>query len=290
MKNLVAGLGALLAMTLWSPLQAQALLDVAVTSGANGQTIPVFWNRGEEYVAGTPGERYSVRLANRSSERVLAVVSVDGVNAVSGETAGVGQAGYVLDPWQTMEVKGWRKSTADVARFYFTRLPDSYAARTGRPANVGVIGVAVFREQSAVSSVAPAPAAPLRGPSPRADSIPSGDAPSAQQAPSALPRADGSSAADRAASAGLAERLVAPAPPRVADATPLGTGHGERQSAPVRLVAFQRAQDTPDEVHTIWYDSKEALVRRGIIAESWPVPRRPEPFPGTFVPDPPCCR
>jgi hypothetical protein len=55
-------------------------------------------------------------------------------------------------------------------------------------------------------------------------------------------------------------------------------------------VEFQRAQDTPDEVHTIWYDSREALVRRGIIAESWPVPRRPEPFPGTFVPDPPCCR
>ena len=34
----------------------------------------------------------------------------------------------------------------EVAAFYFTQLPDSYAARTDRPDNVGVIGVAVFRE------------------------------------------------------------------------------------------------------------------------------------------------
>jgi len=48
---------------------------------------------------------------------------------------------------QSFEVNGWRKSLEEVAAFYFTALPDSYAARTGRPQNVGVIGVAVFREQ-----------------------------------------------------------------------------------------------------------------------------------------------
>jgi hypothetical protein len=45
-----------------------------------------------------------------------------------------------------------------VAAFYFTALPDSYAARTGRPDNVGVIGVALFREEY-VQPVAPQPAA-----------------------------------------------------------------------------------------------------------------------------------
>ena len=44
------------------------------------------------------------------------------------------------------EIAGWRKSMDDVAQFVFTDLPDSYAARTGRPHNVGVVGVAVFRE------------------------------------------------------------------------------------------------------------------------------------------------
>ena len=34
-----------------------------------------------------------------------------------------------------------------IAAFYFTELENSYAARTGRPDNVGVIGVAVFRKK-----------------------------------------------------------------------------------------------------------------------------------------------
>ena len=46
-----------------------------------------------------------------------------------------------------MEITGWRKSLERTAAFYFTDLGDSYAARTGRPQNVGVIGVAVFQER-----------------------------------------------------------------------------------------------------------------------------------------------
>ncbi|MGO4782125.1 hypothetical protein AB4084_42215, partial [Lysobacter sp. 2RAB21] len=62
-------------------------------------------------------------------------------------TASPSQAGYVLEAWQSTEINGWRKSMDDVAQFVFTDLPDSYAARTGRPDNVGVIGVAVFQER-----------------------------------------------------------------------------------------------------------------------------------------------
>ena len=79
--------------------------------------------------------------------RLLAVTSVDGVNVVSGETAAQHQSGYVLDAWDSVAIEGWRKSLDEVATFYFTRLADSYAARTGRPHDVGVIGVALFREQ-----------------------------------------------------------------------------------------------------------------------------------------------
>jgi hypothetical protein len=68
-----------------------------------------------------------VRLTNTVGERVLVVLSVDGVNAVTGETANPSQAGYVLDPWQSTEIAGWRKSLDDVAQFVFTDLPDSYA-------------------------------------------------------------------------------------------------------------------------------------------------------------------
>ena len=81
-----------------------------------------------------------------SATRMLAVVSVDGINAVTGETASADQNGYVLAPYQSFDILGWRKNLNEVAAFYFTQLPDSYAARTDRPNHVGVIGVAAFRE------------------------------------------------------------------------------------------------------------------------------------------------
>ncbi|MGY0504980.1 hypothetical protein [Luteimonas sp. e5] len=109
--------------------------------------LAVHPHRGEQWIAGQPGHRYALRLSNRSAQRVLVVVSVDGVNALSGETAAPGQSGYVLAPWQSAEITGWRKSMDDVAQFVFTRVADSYAARTGRPDNVGVIGIAVFNER-----------------------------------------------------------------------------------------------------------------------------------------------
>jgi len=76
------------------------------------------------------------------------VTSVDGVNVISGATAAPSQSGYVLDPWGSVEIAGWRKSFDDVATFFFTDLGNSYAARTGRPDDVGVIGVAVFEEKT----------------------------------------------------------------------------------------------------------------------------------------------
>jgi hypothetical protein len=120
---------------------------VQIVDRDRAETLSTWRHRGASYVAGRPGDRYAVRLTNRSSGRVLVVLSVDGVNAVSGDTAAVSQTGYVLAPYQTAEITGWRKSYSEAAAFYFTALPDSYAARTGRPDNVGVIGAAVFRER-----------------------------------------------------------------------------------------------------------------------------------------------
>jgi hypothetical protein len=130
----------------WGPL-----VDVDLVDRDTGQWLPETPHRGDIWVAGTPGHRYAVRLTNTTGERVLVVLSVDGVNAVTGRDRGSAQAGYVLAPWQSTEIAGWRKSMDDVAQFVFTDLPDSYAARTGRPRNVGVVGVAVFREARPVA-------------------------------------------------------------------------------------------------------------------------------------------
>ena len=166
----------LIAALLPGAVCAGALVDVAVVDRATGERIPVLAHRGRMYVAGTPGAKYSLLITNRTGERVLTVASVDGVNVITGETAAPSQSGYVLDPRGSVEIAGWRKSMSEVAAFYFTSLPDSYAARTERPGNVGVIGVAVFREYRA-----PRPPAVLRQEAPAAG-------PSADARSSAAPR------------------------------------------------------------------------------------------------------
>lgn len=124
-----------------------AMADLSVYDRTEGRRLPVHWREGRAYVVGKAGNEYQVTVHNRQREDVLAVVSVDGVNVVSGETAGPAQTGYVLSPTQSYDILGWRKGLGETAVFYFTALADSYAARTGRPDNVGVIGVALFRRK-----------------------------------------------------------------------------------------------------------------------------------------------
>jgi hypothetical protein len=251
--------------------------DVTVYDRAEGRALPIYRRDGRYYVAGRPGNEYLVRVRNRAGGDILAVVSVDGVNAVSGETAHWGQSGYVLAPDQRYDVRGWRKSTARTAAFYFTDLADSYAARTGRPGHVGVIGVAIFRRKAGPEARIDRPASsPLQEP-PAEDSRDS-------------PYPAGSEA-DSAAQSGVAKSLSADTAEarheplaRQRRAPALGTGHGRSEASPVTMTLFERATSRPAEVIAIHYDSHANLVAMGVIR----APRLavPSPFPGQFVPDP----
>ncbi len=253
-----------------------SMVDVNVTDRVTGETLPMYWHDGRWWVPGKPGNRYAVTLTNRSGGRTLTVISVDGVNVVSGETAAHDQTGYVLNHGQHAQITGWRKNLARVAAFEFTALPNSYAARTGRPDNVGVIGVAVFREK--VRYVPPPE--PVSPPLSRSKSEAGQDSARggvAAQAPSSP------SASNEASADARAER-------RDQQQQRLGTAHGRSEYAPTQHVAFERAQSTPDEKIMIHYDSRDNLIAMGAI----PQPRHrnhraPDPFPGTvgFVPDPP---
>ncbi len=259
---LCTALLASLAAVAASRARAGNLLDLAVVDRDTGAALATYADHGKLYVAGTPGHRYAVRLSNRSGGRVLAVLSVDGVNAVSGQNASPDQTGYVLDAWESTEINGWRKNLDEVAQFNFTTLPDSYAARTGRPANVGVIGVAVFTER-----------APIR----REQEI-------ARAAP-VSPPAEAAAETDSAAPA----RATSPEPQAKSFARRderLGTGHGARELAHVDTTTFERASRQPAETVAIWYDSYAHLVAQGVIQR--PIARNePQPFPGGFVADPP---
>lgn len=164
MKALHLACAALLAALSSQAAAIGSLADVTVFDRSQGRQLPVHWHEGRAYVVGHPGNEYAVRVRSRSREEVLAVVSVDGVNVISGETATPQQSGYVLTPWRLLDIGGWRKNLSSTAAFYFTSLPDSYAARTGRPDHVGVIGVALFRKKQPpveIGRIAPQSPAPL---------------------------------------------------------------------------------------------------------------------------------
>ena len=293
-----AGAVALVAMT----AQAGTYADVRIINRTTGAAVPAYSHEGRLYVAGRPGDRYAVQVQNRIGERILAVVSVDGVNAVSGETAGPQQSGYVLAPFQSYDVGGWRKSTSEIAAFYFTTLSDSYAARTDRPANVGVIGVALFRELPPPRPVYPRPiphAAPMQDAPSAPQRSQSGAAPSdtdstgpASTGPTSTANEQKARAAEApAAGASSADSGASPAlPPALRRQERIGTGHGERERSDVTYTSFRRASPNPSEVLTIHYDSQENLIARGIIPGVPPMVGA-NPFPnavlqGRFVPDP----
>jgi len=244
MKNPIV----LLLFLLANAASAQTLAELKVIERSSGQTLAVYWHEGRAYVAGEPNREYRIEVQNLSGEDALAVVSVDGVNVVSGETASPQQTGYVIDAGGRQRIDGWRKSLNETAAFYFTSISDSYAARSGRAGNVGVIGAAIFRRKVVYFE-------------PRLESELSRDAQTG-----AAPSARSSQSMDRPSES-------------------LGTGHGRRERSDAQYVGFERATSAPEQRLSIWYDSYANLLARGIIPQTKrPVA---DAFPGTFVPDPP---
>ena len=264
LHRFLASLATLALLAACAPSHARPLVDVSVVDRDTGEWLSQHPHRGDVWVAGSPGHRYSVRLTNTTGERVLVVLSVDGINAITGQTANPSQAGYVLEPWETAEIAGWRKSYDDIAQFVFTDLPDSYAARTGRPDNAGVIGVAVFRERVQRPVYAP--------PSPP---IASGRAREQSASKAAAPAAADSAAANQAMAEAAPQRL--------------GTGHGQREWAPVGRTDFVRATRNPQQVSQLRYDDAESLAAIGVLPRPYaPYARTtPRAFPNGFVADPP---
>jgi hypothetical protein len=114
---------------------------------ANGSPLEAVHVSDRTFVIGSAGQRYSIVLTNNTSHRFEAVATVDGLDVVNGKAGNFDNRGYVLLPFATLEIEGFRQSSAAVAAFRFAAVADSYAAQTGSARNVGVIGVALFSER-----------------------------------------------------------------------------------------------------------------------------------------------
>jgi len=236
--------------------------DVDVRLVCDGHSCQEVRHGAQRYVVGEYGQRYAIALTNRSGRWVEAVVTVDGRNIVDGQRASSRSRGYLIAPYESVEIEGWRVSTREVAAFRFTSVGDSYAGRVGDGHRAGSIQVQVYPERQERHWVPePHPPYPYRG----LEEDRAGDAPRAE------------TGAEKRGSAYLDRRR----PPR--GGQNLGTQYGESRWQPVEERDFTRANPSyPAQTTTLYYDNYSGLVARGVIPH-----RRYVEDHHHFVPPPP---
>jgi hypothetical protein len=234
---------------------------VAVSVQVDGRVATLYPapdGSGRYYLEARAGSRYAVALANRTGERVGVVLTVDGLNAISGERDNGRGRMYVLDPWQSTSVQGWRSSLQEVRQFTFVDERRSYATRAGKAnEKMGWIEVAVYRERRAYVQARPHTHSEPRRPYPIEEQAEGGRT----QAP-ASPEAS-SNRDEAGATAGLEGDAKLEKGASRARAYP-GTGWGERAHDPVVLVSFD-PEPEPRERVTLRYEYRSALVALGVL-------------------------
>jgi len=254
----------------------------ALESG--GTALPTYYFNDYTWVEGYRGSTYAIRVYNHTGNRVEAVVTVDGRDVVSGrEGDWRNNRGYVIEPWGSVLIDGFRNSFSRVAEFYFTDVADSYAARMGSDADVGVIGVAIFEEERPVPRPQPKPIITRRN-GRTGTGYGAGPAKSAPESPAPAARGQAECCDDLSIDADAAKR----------ERQGIGTGYGDYRYSPASKTEFERRSRRPDARLAIYYDDRSGLISRGIIREPRPYPRplpHPRPFPcnddPAFAPPPP---
>lgn len=226
------------------PPSASAPLTVHVEH-PDGRPLETHTHRGLSFVAAREGTPYRIRLENHRATRVEVLLSVDGRDVISGTPAQPGrQRGYVVEPFGSVLVQGYRQSLDYVAAFQFVAPHQSYATTTGGDGSShGHIQAAVFLERPTRRSVSGR--TPLAAPSPR---------------PAEVAPATSSARSDRAQ---VLEAAPSPSPSSSSDskaaadeAPGLATGWGSAQVSVAQPVRFRRLHRyRPDAVIEVFYDA-----------------------------------
>lgn len=240
----------------------------------DGRTLPTYPVRtrsgvSKVYAEAVKGEHYRIEVTNRLNRRVGVVIAVDGRNIISGQKSWLKNTErmYILDPYGSGNFDGWRTGNDRVNRFYFTDVPNSYAAAFGDESAMGVIAVAAYPE--VVHQPPPryfpqaTPSQPYGGTGKEEKAA--GPAPAAKAGAGA--RAQAESAMDSA-----------------------GTGFGREEYSPVQIVEFEPEARAVSKV-LIKYEWRSTLCRMGVAQCSQPVPVRPANRiwdNDGFAPYPPC--
>ena len=205
----------------------------------DGRPLTEYAARGRTYIEAIQGAEYELRLRNSSPDRVAVALSVDGLNTVDARhTSAWNASKWVIEPYQTITISGWQMSSERARRFYFTNERDSYGAKLGQTANLGVISAVFFRERGRPISVTPP--SPISRDKMEEQSVRGEAAPAAKSRPSY-------------------------------DDDYAATGIGRNVHNDVRWVNMDLDSNAAGEV-TIRYEYYSALLRLGVI------PREREPL------------
>jgi hypothetical protein len=114
----------------------------------NGRACKEYTHKGMSFIEARSGTTYTIKIKNDNPYRVMAVLSVDGLDVVTGKPAEETNTGYIIDAYSSLDVKGYRISDDNSASFIFTSKGNSYVQQTKSNAtNAGVIGLRTFKEK-----------------------------------------------------------------------------------------------------------------------------------------------
>ena len=125
-------------------LSSAVTLNVLV----NDKPIKQYEFKNNTFVEGRKNSNYSIRVKNNNYTRILAVISVDGLNICDGMPAGENSQGWIINGNSELVVPGWLVDDKAAAKFKFSAKDNSYAGKSGNDAdNIGVIGCMIFKEK-----------------------------------------------------------------------------------------------------------------------------------------------
>lgn len=238
-------------------------MRIVTDDGRTLPTYPVKMSHGvrKVYAEAIKGDHYRIEVKNRLNRRVGLVIAVDGRNIISGTKSWLknSERMYILEPYGSGEFAGWRTAQDRINRFYFTDVPDSYAAAFGDESAMGIIAVALYSEVHRYESPIPlsrtAPSCP-RGYEGKA----AGSADKAEAAPAARENSGKLMKEKDARSAQALENA--------------GTGYGRDEYSPSQIVAFEPEKRAVETIY-LKYEWRSTLCKLGVVQCVQPYHRTP---------------
>lgn len=220
-------------------------------------------HKGDIWIEGRSNSWYEIELINKSPNRVMVIVSVDGVGVVDGAPASYDSRGFVLNGHETLRVPGWVSGSQSAAQFVFSDVKRSYAHQMGQDGNPGVIGAAWFSEKTPVY-------AQLTTPTPMYS----------KGVISGAPIWDTRGITNMAVGATITSAMSTLSSQRQNMCDSLGTGWGEQTAFPTQQAPFVKAHHTPQAVMVIRYDHADNLRHMGIRLKDKLSVSSSQAFPG----------